>query len=126
MLRCVSIVVLLLLAAAAAHAQVQRYFPANALRGDMVVLMPPAVTIDGKEARLAPGARIRGLNNMLVMSGALADGKFAVHYTLEPGGMLLDVWLLTPEELARKPWPKTLEEARSWTFDPVGQVWIKP
>jgi hypothetical protein len=126
MLRCASIVVLLSLAGAAAHAQVQRYFPANALRGELLVLTPPAVLIDGKEARLAPGARIRGENNMLAMSGALADRKLTVHYTLELNGMLLDVWVLTPQEMARKPWPKSLEEARSWTFDPAGQVWIKP
>ena len=128
MLRCVSTVVVsfALGLAAPAYAQVQRVFPANALRGEMVVQSPPAITIDGKQARLAPGARIRSENNMLAMSGALADRKLIVHYTLETNGMLLDVWVLTPEEMARKPWPRTLQEARSWSFDPAGQSWSKP
>lgn len=123
MLRCALLVGLAL--ATPAWAQAQRNFPAHALRGEMLVLQPPAVSIDGKPARLAPGARIRDENNMLAMSGALAERRLVVHYTLEPNGMLLDVWVLTPQELARQPWPKTLDEARSWVFDPVGQSWSK-
>lgn len=123
MLRCALLVGLAL--ATPAWAQAQRNFPAHALRGEMLVLQPPAVSIDGKPARLAPGARIRDENNMLAMSGALAERRLVVHYTLEPNGMLLDVWVLTPQELARQPWPKTLDEARSWVFDPVGQRWSK-
>ena len=123
MLRCALLVGLAL--ATPMWAQAQRNFPAHALRGEMLVLQPPAVSIDGKPARLAPGARIRDENNMLAMSGALAERRLVVHYTLEPNGMLLDVWVLTPQELARQPWPKTLDEARSWVFDPVGQRWSK-
>ena len=123
MLRCALLVGLAL--ATPAWAQAQRNFPAHALRGELLVLQPPAVSIDGKPARLAPGARIRDENNMLAMSGALAERRLVVHYTLEPNGMLLDVWVLTPQELARQPWPKTLDEARSWVFDPVGQRWSK-
>ena len=123
MLRCALLVGLAL--ATPAWAQAQRNFPAHALRGEMLVLQPPAVSIDGKPARLAPGARIRDERNMLAMSGAMVDRRVVVHYTIEPNGMLLDVWVLTPQELARQPWPKTLDEARSWVFDPVGQSWSK-
>ncbi len=123
MLRCALLVGLAL--ATPAWAQAQRNFPAHALRGELLIVQPPAVSIDGKPARLAPGARIRDENNMLAMSGALAERRLVVHYTLEPNGMLLDVWVLTPQELARQPWPKTLDEARSWVFDPVGQRWSK-
>ena len=125
MLRCVSLLIASLTLAMPAFAQLERNFPATALRGELRVLQPPAVTIDGKEARLAPGARIRDQNNLLAMSGSLVDRALAVHYTLEGNGMLLDVWLLTPQELARRPWPKTQEEARNWIFDPVGQSWSK-
>ncbi len=125
MLRCVLLLIASLTLATSAFAQLERNFPATALRGEMRVLQPHAVTIDGKEARLAPGARIRDQNNLLAMSGSLVDRAVAVHYTLEGNGMLLDVWLLTPQELARRPWPKTLEEARNWIFDPVGQSWSK-
>jgi hypothetical protein len=123
--RCVLLSLASLTLATAASAQLPRNFPAHALRGELQVLQPPAVTIDGKEARLAPGARIRDSQNMLAMSGALAERRLTVHYTMEANGMLLDVWVLTPQELARQPWPKTLEEARRWVFDPAGQSWSK-
>jgi hypothetical protein len=107
-----------------AHAQ--RNFPAHALRGELSVVQAPEVRLNGRVARLAPGARIRDSNNMLAMSGTLTGNTYTVNYTVERGGLLLDVWLLTPQEKARKPWPSTEAEARSWQFDPAGQFWIKP
>ena len=109
-----------------ASAQVQRNFPANALRGALVVVDPPRVTINGLAAQLAPGARIRGANNMLLMSATLVGQKLLVHYTLDPQGALHDVWILTPDEAARKPWPETPREAQAWRFDAATQVWTKP
>ncbi|MEO7954222.1 MAG: hypothetical protein ABIR35_09055, partial [Polaromonas sp.] len=44
-----------------------RQFPAAARRGEMVVLAPPAINLDGKADRLSVGSRIRDTNNMLVM-----------------------------------------------------------
>ncbi len=123
MLRCALLSIACL--ALAAPALAQRNFPAHALRGEMLIVQPPDLSIDGKPARLAPGARIRDERNMLAMSGAMVDRRVVVHYTIEPNGMLLDVWVLTPQELARRPWPKSLDEARSWVFDPVGQSWSK-
>lgn len=129
MLRCAQAALALgaaLACAAPTHAQVQRNFPATALRGELVVLQPPDVLLNGRPARLAPGARIRDRGNLLVMSGSLLNLKLPVHYTLEHHGMLLDVWVLRDDERARQPWPRTPAEAQAWSFDPVAQVWAKP
>ncbi len=126
MLRCAFLAAFGLLLAWPAAAQVQRPFPANALRGEVVVQQPPAVRLNGRAARLAPGARIRGDDNLLKMSGALVGQRLTVHYTLDNAGELLDVWVLTPAELARRPWPTTPQQAAAWHFDPIGQVWSRP
>lgn len=129
MLRCVPLAVMacaLTCAAAPATAQIARNFPATALRGELVVVQPPEVLVNGQRARLAPGARIRGANNLLVMSGAVVGQRMLVHYTIEPGGELLDVWVLNPAEAARQPWPRTRAEAGSWAFNPDAQTWSKP
>ena len=56
----------------------------------------------------------------------LAGRKAVVNYTLELEGMLLDVWILTPSEIARKPWPTTVQEAQTWSFNDNSQTWTKP
>ncbi len=114
------------LCALPAAAQMPRPFPATALRGELVVLQPPEVALNGRGARLAPGARIRGDNNLLQLSGALVNQRYVVNYTIDPSGLLLDVWILTPAERARLPWPTTPEQAASWAFDPSAQTWIRP
>ncbi|WP_439113664.1 hypothetical protein [Hydrogenophaga sp.] len=87
----------------AAQAQTQsRNFPAAALRGTLVVVQPPVISLDGKPARLSPGARIRSNTNMLVMSGALVNQELTVNYLLEPNGMVHEAWILTPAEAAEK------------------------
>lgn len=109
-----------------AAAQSPRNFPQTALRGEMVVVAPPDITMDGLPLRLAPGARIRGGTNMIVLSGGLLGQKLTVNYTVEFGGLVKDVWLLRPEEQARQPWPRTPEESQVWAFDPFAQTWTKP
>jgi len=104
----------------------QRTFPPNALRGALVIVSPSEATLNGDAARLAPGLRIRGQDNMLAMSGTLIGARLLVHYTTDPQGLLNNVWILTPAEAAKKPWPASAEEAQAWTFDPVAQVWSKP
>jgi hypothetical protein len=127
MQRCVLAVLLTASFVLPATAQVQRSFPATALRGEVQFGSPPEVLLNGQPARLAPGARIRGENNMLQMSGSLVNVKATVHYTLErQSGLLLDVWLLTPEEKRVRPWPVNEAQAASWTFDPVAQTWVRP
>ena len=108
-----------------ATAQAQRNFPADALRGALVVGDAPEITLNGQPARLAPGARIRGQNNMLAMSGSLAGQRLLVNYTFDMNGQVKDVWILTPEEASRKPWPTTPEEAARWEFDAAAQVWTR-
>ncbi len=86
-----------------AHAQL-RAIPEDAKRGQMRHLQEMIVEIDGKPARLAPGASIRGVSNMIVLPTALPPGSL-VKYTVDPQGMVMRVWILTPEEAAR-PDPK--------------------
>lgn len=114
------------IAAASMSAHAQRMFTSQALRGELVVGAPPEVTLNGKPARLAPGARIRDEGNIVQLPASLAGRKFTVFYTLEPGGELLDVWILTAEEMRRKPWPTTVKEAQTWVFNPDTQTWTKP
>ena len=45
-----------LAAALPAAAQTPRPFPVNALRGDLLITQPPEVLINGRPARLSPGA----------------------------------------------------------------------
>lgn len=111
---------------AASQAQAPRRFPANALRGELVVTLPPEALLNGQPARLAPGARIRSLDNLMVVSGAIAGRKLLVHYTLDGLGNVHEVWVLTPAEAARQPWPATPAQAAAWRFDEAAQAWTKP
>ena len=126
MFRCALIAATLAVCVFSAVAQAPRNFPATALRGEIVVTAPPELLLNRQPARLAPGARIRAMDNMLVMSGAAVNQRLVVNYTLDLQGQLLDVWILNPAELARKPWPTTPQEAASWRFNPDAQVWSKP
>ena len=112
--------------AAPALAQVQRNFPQNALRGTVVFGQPPVISLNGEVTRLSPGARVRDLNNMGVLTGQLIDLKAVVNYTIDASGQVHDVWILRPEEVKMRPWPVTTEQARAWTFDPAAQTWHKP
>jgi hypothetical protein len=109
-----------------AAAQVQRNFPQTALRGAIVFGAAPDIALNGRPARLAPGTRIRDVNNMVVVPGVVYGGPFLVHYTVDAYGLVKDVWILTADEAANKPWPRTPDEAAAWTFDPMAQVWTKP
>ncbi|GAP34868.1 hypothetical protein ABXN37_06825 [Piscinibacter sakaiensis] len=129
MFRCPAPALLLALAALVAlpaAAQVQRPFPAQALRGEIVVTSPPEITLNGAPARLAPGARIRGEDNMLRLSASLVGQPLRVNYTLDTYGLVRDVWILRPEEQRMRPWPRTPAEAAAWQFDAQTQTWSKP
>ena len=126
MLRCASLLALTVALALPAAAQTQRQFTSKALRGEVVFGTPPEVTLNGKPARLAPGARVRDANNLIQLPASLAGRKAVVNYTLELEGQLLDVWILTAQEAATQPWPRTLQEAQTWSFSDGGQIWIKP
>jgi hypothetical protein len=126
MLRCALAAFAAVVVASPASAQVQRNFPREALRGDLVVGVFPEAVLNGKPARFAPGARIFGLNNTFELPGTIAGRKAKVHYTVDPMGQLRDVWILRPDEAAKVPWPATREEAAQWQFDYIGQRWTKP
>ena len=126
MLRCALLLAALTAAHLPAAAQPQRNFPATALRGELRVTQPPEALLNGRPARLAPGSRIRGADNMLVLSGAIAGAPLLVHYTLDTSGLVLDVWVLTPAEAARKPWPASVEQAQRWRFNADTQTWSRP
>ncbi|BDI04297.1 hypothetical protein [Sphaerotilus microaerophilus] len=107
-----------------AQEQVQRSFPAQALRGTLKVVDAPDVLLNGSAARLAPGARIRDKNNLLVMSAAIAGQALGVHYTHDFDGLIKDVWIIRSDEAARF-WPRSAAEAATYTFDPAGQTWTR-
>ncbi len=126
MLRRVLVLAAAYLLALPVAAQVQRSFPQNALRGAVVFGEAPDISLNGRAARLAPGTRIRDAGNMTVVPSAVYGGRFLVHYTVDTYGLVKDVWILTTQEAANKPWPTTPDEAAAWGFDPGAQVWVKP
>ena len=126
MLRCASTLALMLALALPAAAQMQRPFTAKALRGEVVFGTPPELTLNGQPARLAPGARVRDQDNLVRLPATLAGRKAVVNYTPDLEGQLLDIWILTKEEAAKKPWPRTLQEAQTWSFSDDAQAWTKP
>jgi hypothetical protein len=79
-----------------------RQFPANARRGTMDVLQGAEIVMDGKAERLSPGGRIRGPNNMLVMTSAIAGQRYTVNFTRDAYGNVHQVWILTELEAQQK------------------------
>ena len=74
--------------------------PAKAKRAKISFSGSNTVLVDGKQALLAPGARIFDSNNMLLMFASL-NGTVVAKYTVEENtGLLMNVWVLTPEEVA--------------------------
>ena len=126
MLRCAALLMTLAVALPLTAQSIQRPFPADALRGELTIGQPPVAELNGQPARLAPGARIRGEDNLLLMTGAVAGRRLVVNYTQDNYGLIKDVWVLTPQERSRKPWPTTREEAARWQFDAAAQTWRKP
>ena len=88
---------------AQAGAQVNaRPFPPNAERAAMVVTNPPIIQLNGRPERLSPGARIRGQNNLLQLSGSLVGQNLLVNFVRNPSGEIHEVWILTEVEAALK------------------------
>jgi len=74
--------------------------PAKAVRGDMEFNGTQIVLLDGKQRQLAPGVRIYGADNMLKLATSL-KGTAKTKYMLEEStGLLQNVWILTPKEIA--------------------------
>jgi hypothetical protein len=86
--------------AAGAAAQV-RTIPADAKPGKMSHVQEMMVDVDGKRQQLARGAQIRDRSNRVIVPTALPPGA-QVKYRLDAQGRIREVWLLTPEEAAKK------------------------
>lgn len=98
--RCIRfLLVCLALATAPAFAQgLERSAPKDVVLGRIAVTAPPQITMDGKPDRLSPGARIRDLNNMLVLSASIVDKPMPVVYRRDAAGLVHEVWQLTEDE----------------------------
>ena len=91
-----------------------RQFPPAAKRGLLVVTAPPEVLINGVVERLAPGVRIRGVNNMLVMSASLVGKTAVVNYVREQQGLIQEIWILNQAEADQK--RRGMEPVTNFTF----------
>ncbi len=77
-----------------------RFLPQNVQVGQINGHHYPEVKIGGKTYRLAPGARIYDTFNRFILPTQLPQSA-KVFYQLDPGGLLIQLWLPTPEEEAR-------------------------
>jgi len=97
------------------HAQeFGRQFPAAARRATLEVTTPPNVLLNGQAERLSPGARIKGLNNQLVLSSTLVGQRVLVNYLRDPQGLLHEVWILSAAEARQK--RSGMEPVTNFTF----------
>lgn len=104
-----------------------RVFPAQALRGELTVTAWPEVRLNDQIVRLAPGARLRGPDNLLRPPASLTGQTLLVHYTVEATtGLLMEMWVLSAVERENTPWPASAEQARTWRFNPTTQKWSRP
>ena len=86
--------------AAAAFAQV-RTIPGDAKRARMSPVQEQIVVLDGKRQMLAPGVRIRDAQNRIIVPNALPANSL-VRYRRDSSGAINEVWILTPDEAARR------------------------
>jgi hypothetical protein len=101
------LIVAAVMLAPAAHAQL-RSIPADARPATLRHLQDMIVELNGKPARLSPGAQIRDSHNRLVLPSALAHST-VVRYQVDAVGMVHRVWILSREEVAQT--PRTLPAA---------------
>ena len=101
-----------------------RTLPQASLRGELTLGNWPEAQLGKQGVRMAPGARIKAADNTLVMPNLIAGTKLKVNYTVDLYGLVHEVWVLRPDELATL-WPETPEQASKWSFDPVTRTWTK-
>jgi hypothetical protein len=80
-------------------ARAERLLPADAPMATVAPLEFPFVKIDGKAAKLAPGAVIFDLSNRTVLPVSLPAQALAL-YERDNGGEVSRIWLLTADEAA--------------------------
>jgi hypothetical protein len=86
--------------AATAAAQL-RTIPADAKRAKMSPVQERIVQLDGRREMLAPGVQIRDAANRIIVPNALPANSL-VKYRRDARGAVREVWILTPEEAARR------------------------
>jgi hypothetical protein len=79
-----------------------RNFPSKAERAVLQITQPPELLLNDQPGRMSPGVRIRGTNNMLVMSAQLIGQKVEVNLVRDLAGEVREVWILTQAEAALK------------------------
>ena len=89
--------VFLMLFALVTHAG--RFLPQNVQIGQINGHHYPDVKIGGETYRLAPGVRIYDTFNRIMVPTSLPQSA-KVLYQLDPSGLLIQMWLPTPEEEA--------------------------
>ena len=86
--------------ASAAFAQV-RTIPDDAKRAKIRHVQGYVVELNGRQESLAPGAQIRDQWNRIVVPWVVPAGTL-VKYRRDKSGAVREVWILTPEEAARR------------------------
>lgn len=101
------IVAAALMALISAASAFERHFPTNAKSGNAQIVDYTQLLIDGKSRILAMGARIWSTDNLTVVPNALGDSAHRVAYTENSDGTIDRIWLLTDEEAAAMPAPRS-------------------
>ena len=95
-------ILFLLAVLAATLAAAERTFPGSAKRGELNSAEFPYVQIGKEVIKLAPGAKIYDEKNQMVMPTRLPQ-KAPIRYSIEATtGLVLNIWLLSPDEAAQK------------------------
>ena len=71
--------------------------PDGSMIGVLTTQQLPVVQIDGKQHRLAPGARIVGANNSSVTPNQV-PANTKVRYRVDASGLVTHVWILPPDK----------------------------
>jgi hypothetical protein len=81
-------------------AQAPFAIPSDARSGRMTSLQLPMVAIDGRDYRLAPGARIYNRNH-LTLTPNMVPADSPVKFVVNGDGQIQTVWLIDPKDLPK-------------------------
>jgi hypothetical protein len=87
----------------AASAMAERNFPQDAKRGEMKAFQYPYMKIGDKTLRMSAGSRIFNEQNFIIMPASLQKQAAQVMFSIDMGGELSEVWLLTAGEAKKYP-----------------------
>jgi hypothetical protein len=86
----------LILAASLLACSSDKVLPDGSMLGTMTTQQLPIVSMDGKEMRLAPGARIVNVGNLSITPNQVPAAS-RVRYKLDAAGQISQIWILPPE-----------------------------